>query len=129
MSWLLIKMKVQNLLMALVGRLLGTRWYFTPRAWEGLGEFIQAWSVNFGVEGAEQPDRVRLVKDLGQGPITVEILRGLYRLGSLQRAVAVILNVDDDKAGEISAHITQVCHAGFPDLAGTYDHSTRWRRG
>ncbi len=29
---------------------------------------------------------------------------------------------------EVAANMVQISHMGFPDLAGTYDYSTKWRR-
>ena len=33
-----------------------------------------------------------------------------------------------DYVHAVAAHMVQVSHIGFPDLAGTLDYSTQWRR-
>jgi hypothetical protein len=60
-----------------------------------------------------------------------------YEAKSLQRLVAnaligVVSGSKDyslDYADKIASNMVQVSHMVFPDLAGTYDYSTKWRRG
>lgn len=79
-----------------------------------------------------QPDRQELLRALGTGPHVRPILIMAYEIGSLQRLVERALlegGVNDlDLADRIAANMVQVSHKVFPDLAGTYDYSTRWKR-
>ena len=88
-----------------------------------------------------QPDRLSLMKDLGQGQWPVPTLRLAYLRKSLQRMVedALVstgLHVKDfaspsdylDYIDRVAAHMVQVSHIGFPDLVGSLDYSMRWRR-
>jgi hypothetical protein len=90
-----------------------------------------------------QPDRQAIMKDWGVGRWPLYILRWLGKYGSLQRAIVYALQdagvIDDTVPGEateedldfaeaISANIVQISHAAFPDIAGFYDYSTKWRR-
>jgi len=108
-------------------RLFGPRWLFSDALWSLFSDFCADWMVGWKDE-VEQPDRLKLLRDLGLNPLAWHLLRGLYRFGSLQRAVAITLECDDDLAHEVASNITQIAHASFPDIAGTYDHSSRWRR-
>lgn len=96
-------------------------------------EFTRAWVKNFMQAPAPQPDRVQLMQDLGSSRHVVAILILAYELESLQALVRDALtfyglNDDDDYVEQVAANMIQVSHAGFPDLAGTYDYTKRWRR-
>jgi hypothetical protein len=39
-----------------------------------------------------------------------------------------VADPDLDHIDEVAANMVQISHMGFPDLAGTYDYSTKWRR-
>lgn len=108
-------------------------WSFASsfRAWS---EFVQAWSQGFGAK-EPQPDRLALIAGLGSSQHLVTVLRLGYHLGSLQRLVQEGLRYKDDPRSEdldfcaqVAANITSVSHVGFPDIAGTYDYTNRWRR-
>jgi len=102
--------------------------------------FTGEWVDGFGDETAPQPDRLSLIQSLGQGPHVVPLLVLLYERGSLQRFVGDALDelgilAEDPQDEEwlayidlVSANMVQVSHMGFPDLAGTYDYSTKWRK-
>lgn len=101
-----------------------------------------------------QPDRLGALRELGSGRYPRPVLVMAYEIGSLQRMVekalleaqpdAVIhswdLGVldapnDDPRHVEwlsfidhVAMNMVQVSHMAFPDLAGTYDYSTRWKR-
>lgn len=101
-----------------------------------------------------QPDRLEALRELGSGRYPRPVLVIAYEIGSLQRMVekalleaqpdAVIhswdLGVLDapnddprhvewlDFIDHVAMNMVQVSHMAFPDLAGTYDYSTRWKR-
>jgi hypothetical protein len=76
-----------------------------------------------------------MMQELGQGRWPVPILVMAYEIGSLQRMVekalvtsGAVADPDLDHIDEVAANMVQISHMGFPDLAGTYDYSTKWRR-
>lgn len=101
-----------------------------------------------------QPDRLEALRELGSGRYPRPVLVMAYEIGSLQRMVekalleaqpdAVIhswdLGVLDapnddprhvewlDFVDHVAMNMVQISHMAFPDLAGTYDYSTRWKR-
>lgn len=91
----------------------------------------------------KQPDRVQLMRDLsGQSRYIRPLLIMAYEVGSLQHLVEKALveecgespgaaeRTSDwlDYIERLTGLMIMVSHKGFPDLAGTYDHSTKWRR-
>lgn len=111
-------------------------------AWSHFKSFCADWVRGFGDAEAEQPDRLAMMQELGQGQWPVPVLVMAYEVGSLQMMVCRALeevngvierNFDDRDAylahiDLIAANMVQVSHMGFPDLAGTYDYSTKWKR-
>jgi hypothetical protein len=104
-------------------------------AWNAFKKFCEGWALNFEVEGAPQPDRVKLMFDLGSGRHPIAVLVMAYEIESLQslvrralKEVGVAWADDLDKVDRMAANMIQVSHSGFADLAGTYDYTTRWRR-
>ncbi len=111
-------------------------------AWQKFQQFSQAWITGFKDPEAEQPDRLGMMQELGQGRWPVPILVMAYEVGSLQQMVGKALleytqkpylglSTRDaylDHIDEVAANMVQISHMGFPDLAGTYDYSTKWRR-
>ena len=116
-----------------------------PDAWHEFTKFILRWAVNFdtpldedGNSLGEQPDRLDLLKGVGSGRWSIYILRWLAHYKSLQGGIYhalvqaggcpaegdALLNLVD----RISANITQVAHASFPDIVGFHDYSTKWKR-
>jgi hypothetical protein len=105
-------------------------------------DFSVAWTQGFGVVGAEQPDRLQLMKDIGTCRWVRPILILAYEKRSLQRLIMDALqahNLDiatsfKDEAGWfdfiecVCSNMVAVSHKGLPDLAGTYDYSTKWKR-
>jgi hypothetical protein len=113
-------------------------------------DFCATWADGFEDDKAEQPDRLRMVQDFGSSPYFVAVLIMAYELKSLQRLVEkglvdagkmaiprpFVRGPGNDSAREehldyidrIAANMVQVSHMGAPDLAGTYDYSTKWRR-
>jgi len=98
-------------------------------AWGHFKQFVAAWAKNFDGEG-EQPDRLKLLKDLGESSIAIHVLRWIAEHNSLQEAIAAAFSPlrDYDLFDRLSANIAQVSHAAFPDIAGFHDYSTRWKR-
>jgi len=33
-----------------------------------------------------------------------------------------------DYVGQVAGNMVQISHMAFPDIAGTYDHSSKWRK-
>jgi hypothetical protein len=103
-------------------------------AWEFFKVFVQTWQENFGIQGVPQPNRLELMQELGHGRYTMPVLIMAYEAKSLQRLVEKALleigvgNPDLDFVDKIACNMVQVSHMGFPDLAGTYDYSTSWKR-
>jgi hypothetical protein len=86
---------------------------------------------------APQPDREAALREMGEGRYPRSILVMAYEIGSLQRLVqralaeseaGQIVGFELDYVDQIAMNMVQVSHKAFPDIAGTYDHSTRWRR-
>ena len=103
-------------------------------AWKIFKEFCQTWISGFNDTKADQPDRLQLIKDLGHGRYTIPVLIMAYEIKSLQRLVEKALNeatgnkFDLDFIDQVACNMVQISHMGYPDLAGTYDYSTAWRR-
>jgi hypothetical protein len=117
---------------------------------EAFFDLVQLWMENFDAEGP-QPDRLEALRKLGSGRFALSILVMCFELGSLQRLVekalivrhlceqehsghteteqAVLRQNRLELADRISANMVQISHLVYPDLAGTYDYSTKWRRG
>ena len=110
-----------------------------PEAWSEFRAFLQAWLVGFDSPEEEQPERLDLLKGLGSSRWSMLILRWCAHYGSLQGAVYAALQEEDLAAlsvvqsdlvlvDRLSANITQVAHAAFPDISGFHDYSTKWSR-
>jgi hypothetical protein len=83
-----------------------------------------------------------MIQEMGNGKALVPVLIRAYEVGSLQRLIEQALNkhsavhrmafgADQEKwldwCDLIAANMVQISHMGAPDLAGTYDYSTKWR--
>jgi hypothetical protein len=109
-------------------------------AWAEFVGFTEKWVVNFdspldedGNAVEEQPDRLLLLKGLSNSRWSLFVLRWFGHFGSLQGALHKALSDlgrddDIDFIDRVSANITQVSHAAFPDIAGFHDYSTKWKR-
>jgi len=89
---------------------------FTPerldKAWSFCKDTVRQWVKGFEVEGAKQPDRLRLMTDMGHGAWPAPILKLAYeKYGSLQQMVQMALRelreegeelFGDDKAEEFA---------------------------
>ena len=77
-----------------------------------------------------------MMQTLGQGRWPRPILIMAYEEKSLQRLVWKALKGDiplgteeeRDWVDRVAATMVQISQMGFPDLQGTYDYSTQWRR-
>jgi hypothetical protein len=107
--------------------------------WDHLAGLLGKWCQNFGEEG-EQPDRLEALRVTGTGRFALPILILAFELGSLQKVIfyarhgadaTASLWSDEEKefCDRIAANMVQISHMVYPDLAGTYDYSTKWRRG
>lgn len=95
----------------------------------------------------DQPDREKLMKELGSGPHPLPFLALAKEAGGLQRLVRRVLdemrqtdpamvpapNIAagedwNDLAEQIAGNMAALSHCGFPDLRHALDPSTRWRR-
>jgi hypothetical protein len=84
-------------------------------------------------------NRLELLRTFGTGPNFVPLLIAAYEIQSLQRLVDRALRATHKQATEtedewldrvegLAAHMVQLSHSVCPDLAGTLDYSTKWRR-
>lgn len=104
-------------------------------SWHKFVDTCAQWVVGFEIEGADQPDRQNLLKELGTGIYPVNVMRMALEIGSLQRLVQLALWVqsnsvchDLDYIQRVAGNMVQVSHLVFPDLEGMLDGSSRWRR-
>lgn len=116
-------------------------------ALETFATFIDEWLVGWEIEGATQPDRVRLMEHLGSGAHARHILILAFQRLSLQALIidAIALKSEPfadswkeglraasenlDRIDRIAGHLVQLAApCGFPELVDTFDYTTRWRR-
>lgn len=111
-------------------------------AWAHFVAMCKEWVVGFGDLNAVQPDRLELLRDLGTGAWPVPVLVMAYELGGLQLLVekaftelwpdaATAYPGRDawlDYVEQVAGNMVQISHMAFPDIAGTYDHSSKWRK-
>jgi len=100
--------------------------------------FCLAWLEGWK-EDVKQPDREQLMENAGSGRWVRPILIMAYEKESLQSLIGELLAEEGKDKGmsrderldwidHIACNMVQVSHRGFPELAGTYDYTTRWRR-
>lgn len=99
------------------------------------GDMINLWTQGWDPEKnapdpeVDQPDRVQIMQALGNSRYAYPLLKMAYEVGSLQELVWRILpHWTSDQIYMLSGNLVQVSIAGFPDLAGTLDHTKRWIR-
>lgn len=103
-------------------------------SWVYFASCCRKWVQGFEEKGVEQPDRVQLIQEMGSGSHMVPILVMAYERASLQALVrdalvAEGINIPSvEWLNRVAAHMVQVSHFGYPDLAGTYDHSSKWKK-
>ncbi len=105
------------------------------KAWASFEYLVGVWAENFNQAGP-QPDRLEALRQVGSGPYALAVLVMAFEVRSLQRLVEKALirqNIGNELdrlelADQIAGNMVQVSHLVYPDLAGTYDYSTKWRR-
>lgn len=103
-------------------------------AWAKFVEFCETWLDGYNDPSLPQPDRLAMMQDLGHGRFTIPILIMAYEIKSLQRLVQKALKeatgtlFDLGFVDKVACNMVQISHMGYPDLAGTYDYSTAWKR-
>ena len=101
-------------------------------------KFCLAWLEGWK-EDIEQPDREKMMEKAGSGRWVRPVLIMAYEKESLQSLIGELLSEEVKDKGmstsewldwidHIACNMVQVSHRGFPELAGTYDYTDRWRR-
>ncbi|MBU6180199.1 MAG: hypothetical protein KGR69_11075 [Verrucomicrobia bacterium] len=91
-------------------------------------KLVNLWLTNFGVEGAEQPDRAEAMRNLANGPKSFAVLAYVKAAGGLTWAVnAAFSAVTPESARRdlvlnVAGNITQVASILFPDLSDLYEY-------
>jgi hypothetical protein len=101
-----------------------------------MASFIERWEKNLGVQDAEQPDRVEMMREIGNGPNAGAILMYLSEKGGLLHGIDAIvnLNVGEDETSRrarVNLIGTTMCQIGsifFPDIAQMYEHVDIYRK-
>lgn len=102
-------------------------------------EVVEAWLEGFENPEVSQPDRLELLRALGSGPHSMPVVVMAYEMESLQALVFHAMldaglaltwakEEDMDLAHRVAGNMVQISHLAYPDLAGTFDHSTQWRK-
>ena len=100
---------------------------------------VEAWLEGFENPEVSQPDRLELLRALGSGPHSMPVVVMAYEMESLQALVFHAMldaglaltwakEEDMDLAHRVAGNMVQISHLAYPDLAGTFDHSTQWRK-
>jgi hypothetical protein len=80
--------------------------------------------------GKPQPNRGRLVQELGSGPDVVHVLKYIASVGGIIHAVAASIFGDSDqdrnKIRNVAMSIAQTASILNPDLAALYEHRDPW---
>jgi hypothetical protein len=106
------------------------------RGHQFMAEFIERWMVNLGVDGAEQPDRVELMRELSNGPSAGAVLMYLSEKGGLLHGIDAIVNLrnaegETERRARVNLLGTTMCQIGsifFPDIAQMYEHVDIYRK-
>ena len=91
---------------------------------------VLQWGLNFGVEGAEQPDRLALLRAVATGPDATAILHFVSSVGGLLHAVDKVMQPkreERDLVVAIAINIAQVSSLFFSDLCAMYEHRDIYR--
>lgn len=100
------------------------------------GDLVSKWLVNFGLEGAEQPDRVEVLRLVSSGPEAKAILWYVASVGGVAHAVDKVIGPKTSPhpltpqaeeghrrtVREVATNIVQVASLFFPDLCDLYEH-------
>lgn len=99
-------------------------------------DLVHKWLVNFGLEGAEQPDRIAALRDVASGPEATAVLWYVSSVGGLIHAVDAIAGpktsphplTPEAEEGhratvrDVATNIAQVSSLFFHDLCSLYEH-------
>lgn len=121
-------------------------------AWRRFVKFCEVWLYGWEQPDVTQPDRMQAMAEIGSGRVAYPILVMAYESGSLQnmvaRACSDLFAADvetkpnyaklaealpmgaaawNDFIARVTGSMVAASHLAFPDLAGTYDYSTKWR--
>jgi hypothetical protein len=91
---------------------------------------VGQWCLNFGIEGAEQPDRLALLRALATGPDATAVLHFVSSVGGLLHAVDKVMQPsreERDLVRAIAINIAQVSSLFFSDLCAMYEHRDIYR--
>jgi len=91
---------------------------------------VVQWCLNFGIEGAEQPDRIALLRALATGPDATAVLHFVSSVGGLLHAVDKVMQPsreERDLVRAIAINIAQVSSLFFSDLCAMYEHRDIYR--
>lgn len=99
-------------------------------------DLVHKWLVNFGLEGAEQPDRIAVLRDVASGPEATAVLWYVASVGGVIHAVDAAAGpktspyplTPEAEEGhrntvrDVAANITQISSLYFHDLCALYEH-------
>ena len=108
------------------------------RGMTAVDHLVDAWRTNFGVEGAEQPDRAEVMRSLANSPKSFAVLAYVQSVGGLTHAVnkSSYFTPDGWKSEEerqkmvidFAGNMTQVASILFPDLSDLYEYRDIFRK-
>jgi hypothetical protein len=98
-------------------------------------KLLRLWLKNFGVEGADQPDRAEAMRALANSPRSFKVLAYVKAQGGLTHAVNALApyltEMDEDVYKklvlDVAGNITQVASLLFPDLSDLYEFKDIFR--
>ena len=93
---------------------------------------VDAWRTNFGVEGAEQPDRAEAMRTLANSSKSFAVLAYVQSVGGLTHAVNKAsyfmpggFHTEEERRRlvlDFAGNMTQVASILFPDLSDLYEY-------
>jgi hypothetical protein len=94
-------------------------------------DLVAKWAINFGIEDAEQPDRVDLLRAVATGYDATSILHYVSTVGGLMHAVDKVMQPATEKDRQhvalLAANIMQVSSLFFSDLCSMYEYRDIYR--
>jgi len=98
-------------------------------------KLLRLWLKNFGVEGADQPDRAEAMRALANSPRSFKVLAYVQAQGGLTNAVNALApyltEMDEDAYKklvlDVAGNMTQVSSLLFPDLSDLYEFKDIFR--
>jgi hypothetical protein len=100
-------------------------------------KLLRLWLKNFGVEGADQPDRAEAMRVLANSPRSFKVLAYVKAQGGLTHAVNALApyltyaveDVYKKLVLDVAGNMTQVASILFPDLSDLYEFKDIFRSG